>query len=128
MTTMMATRIEDLPVQPIPEREYKNEYTSHHDREINNTNITKNKKNVTFAEPLEEHFEVEENSIISEFSEENILVLFFLYLATLPFVTELVMRIPYVSEYSMFSNIAKAIVLLGGYILCKVYILPKLSI
>lgn len=145
----MSTRIEDLP-GPIDEEliddlsQIQNDINQNprqFDKLVdqNQTNVKMNiDKRVRFKEEDEyKEFEEDEeetdllNYIKSQFSEENVLILIMLmiasrkefdnYMTKLPFISN------YISEYSIITSILKALLLLLVYILFKRYILSSVK-
>lgn len=125
----MSTKISNLP-GPLPEN-IPEENTNYNLNETN-TNITADiKKRVRFAD--EEH--VSSTSLMSqirnEVNEENVLVLAFLFLASVPSLTGYVHYVPIIKDYAstdFLTAVFKAILLLLMYLVVKLYILPKIKI
>jgi hypothetical protein len=93
----------------------------------NNNNITPSiKKRVRFAD---------EESIFSkiknEFTEDNLLVLAFILIGSLPSTTQYIYQLPFIGQYAttdITTYLIKSVVLFFIYILSKIFILPNIKL
>jgi hypothetical protein len=127
----MSTRLEDLPGESEYEYNNKDAYTKdtyNKDAYIQPQNVNMDIKKVRFKDPPEEFENTSPpsllSSILSQFSEENILVLGILFLASRNEINNVITNVPYLGSL----DIAKPLVLFIFFILFKIFILPMLTL
>lgn len=116
----MSTSIDDLPgPQQEPEVDYETTYE-------NQNIVPLIKKKVRFADE-ETYF----NKFKNELTEENLLILGFIIIATLPNTNGYISQIPFIGQYAttdFITHILKAVILFVIYILSKLFILPLIKL
>ena len=132
----MSTLIDDLP-DSVPENvrmdinSLQNELNnSYNDNTMmtdidNGSNVTITKKKVRFEDEDDRGFFT---IVRNEFSEENLMILIFLMLASLPYLDPYINRISFVQYNPFMSAVMKAVVLFVTYLIVKIYVLPKLKL
>lgn len=132
----MSTRIDDLPDMQLSE-EPMNKVVQPQ-RYMNEEDMSsvkaKVKKKVKFADTVEEfeNEEKEEKSLFSDIiNENNLLILVFLFIATLSSTTMYMRKIPFIGMHAngeIASGLIKALLLFILYIVIKSFVLPKIKL
>lgn len=133
----MSTKLEDLPggTGTLQALEETNQPTQPPPKSNIQANI---KKKVRFEDDdnvSDEDLDINKmsflNMIKTEFTEENLLLLVVIFLATMPSISSSIKSLPFVSQFASSDftiSIATAVVLFLVYIICKLYIIPKLKL
>lgn len=122
----MATKIDDLP------HNIKTELDELQDlQKIDNSNIKANiKKKVSFEDNIQENDSFF-SKLQSEISEENVLFIIILIIASIQSFNVYITKIPFIGTYAnndLMLSIIKGIVLFIIFIVCKYFIIPKVRI
>lgn len=134
----MSTKLEDLPggTGTLQALEETSQPTQPPPKSNIQANIKKKVRfedddNVSDEEDLDTNKMSFLNMIKTEFTEENLLLLAVIFLATMPSVSSSIKSLPFVSQFASSDftiSIATAVVLFLVYMLCKLYIIPKIKL
>lgn len=127
----MSTKLEDLPGG----KDIDETQSQHSPPSTPKSNIEVNiKKKVRFEE-IDEEIDTNHLSFLdmikTEFTEENLLFLAIIFVATMPSVSSSIKSLPFISQFAssdFTTSIATAIVLFLLYIISKLYIIPKIKL
>lgn len=136
----MSTKLEDLPGGQLELEQDSGQNMSEMQSQPPQSNIEVNiKKKVRFEED-NDYIDYNENDtnkmslldfIKTEFTEENLLLLAIILLATMPSISSYIKSLPFVSQFAssdFTTSIATAVILFLLYIITKIYIVPKIKL